>query len=73
MHGLRPEYQQQVNFVVLDYDLPEDLALARELGVARHPAFAVIPADGGPEQVANRIFGPQTEGALRSVLDGLSP
>jgi len=71
VHGLRPEYQERVNFVILDYDLAADLDLARTLGVARHPAFAVLPPGGGPDSVAQRLFGPQTEDVLRRVLDGL--
>ncbi|MEX2446703.1 MAG: hypothetical protein WD734_05120 [Dehalococcoidia bacterium] len=72
MHGLRYEYQDRVNFVVLDYDREEDLALARELQVARHPAYAVVEADGGPTSVVERRFGPQPEPALRSLLESLA-
>lgn len=79
MHGLRVQYQDRVNFVILDYDLPEDVALARALGVARHPAYALIgPADGqggeqgdGPAEVQRRIFGPQTVPALTALIEEL--
>ncbi|MSP22834.1 MAG: hypothetical protein EXR66_07470 [Dehalococcoidia bacterium] len=56
-----------MNFVVLDYDLPADIALSRQLGVHAHPAFAVIDADG--KQVVERFFGPQQEQDLRARLD----
>jgi hypothetical protein len=61
-----------VNFVILDYDREADLALARQLGVARHPAYAVVAADGGPSAVQRRIFGPQTEPALTALLAELA-
>lgn len=65
--GLRPQYQDRVNFVILDYDLPADTALAKQLGVHAHPAFAVIDADG--KLVVERFFGPQQEKQLRERLD----
>lgn len=68
MHGLRPEYQERVNFVILDYDRDEDLALARRLGVAFHPAYALV-APGADGQVTERLVGPQQEPRLRRLLD----
>ena len=69
MHGLRNEYQDRVNFVILDYDDPADLALASDLGVARHPAYGLVAPDSN--EVVSRIFGPQPEPALRNLLDDL--
>ena len=71
MNGLRTQYQDRLNFVILDYDLPADLALAKELGVARHPAYAVIPPDGGPSDVEQRLFGPQNRPALTALVEEL--
>lgn len=71
MHSLRPEYQDQVNFVILDHDIPEQREFAAEMGVARHPAFTVLPPDGGPDSATDRVFGPLNEKDLRGVLDGL--
>ena len=71
MHRLRPEYQDQVNFVILDYDIAEQREFAGEMGVARHPAFTVLPPDSGPETASDRKFGPLNETHLREVLDGL--
>lgn len=67
MHGLRAEYQDRVNFVILDYDLRDDTELARALGVRAHPAFAVVAADS--DEVVERLFGPLTEETLRQVLE----
>jgi len=69
VHGLRPEYQERVNFVILDYDREEDLGLARRLGVAYHPAYALVAAGGEGAEVAQRLLGPQTEQRLRRLLD----
>ena len=69
VHGLRAEYQDRVNFVILDYDIGGDLALARGLGVARHPAYGLVAPDS--DEVTARFFGPQPEDALRGALDGL--
>ncbi len=69
VHGLRPEYQDRVNFVVLDYDLDEDFELATRLKAARHPAYAIVAPDSAA--VAEVKFGPLTEAALREVLDGI--
>ena len=69
VHGLRAEYQDRVNFVILDYDIGDDLALARDLGVARHPAYGLVAPDS--DEVTARLFGPQAEDALRGALDGL--
>ncbi len=67
VHGLRFEYQGRVNFVILDYDDPEDLALAKDLGVAQHPAYGLIAPDS--DEVVDRIFGPQPNDSLRNILD----
>lgn len=67
MHGLRPEYQERINFVVLDYDRAEDAALAERLGVLAHPAFAVVRPDS--DEVTQRLYGPLAEANLRAVLD----
>ena len=69
MHGLRPEYQDRVNFVILDYEVREELALAQAMGAGAHPAFVVLPPDGGPDSVAARAFGPLHEAGLRKLLD----
>ncbi len=69
MHGLRPEYQDRINFVILDYDVREELEFAREMGIANHPAYGVIPPDSRPERIARRVFGAQSDTRLRELLD----
>lgn len=67
MSGLRPQYQDRINFVVLDYDMEADAALAKLLGVHAHPAFAVIEPNS--DRVVEKFFGPQDEKQLRARLD----
>ena len=42
MNGLRIEFQDQVNFVILDWDIPEDHAFGTGLGMTNHPNFLSI-------------------------------
>ena len=65
-HDLRHEYQDQVNLVVLDYDLDADAELANSLGVHAHPAWAVIAPNS--DEVVERRFGPLNEEHLRELL-----
>ena len=69
MHGLRPQYQDRINFVYLDYDIADEFDLAQEMGIAAHPAFGVIPPDSAPGAIEHRAFGPLNEAALRELLD----
>ncbi len=69
MHGLRPEYQDRINFVILDYDVDEDLDLAREMEIPAHPAFTVVPPDSHPTAHIVHLFGPLTETRLRELID----
>ena len=67
MHGLRVEYQDRLNFVVLDFDRDEDFNLAKMLGIDKHPAYALIMSDS--DEVVARIFGPQSVEVLQDILD----
>ena len=69
MHGLREEYQDRANFVVLDVDDPEDGTLARLLGYTGTPAYLLIAPDSA--EVVARVFGAQREPRLRGILDAL--
>ncbi len=68
MNGLRNEYQDRVNFVILDFDRGNELDLAKSLGVGRHPAYAVVPPDSPPDDALLRQFGPLNDRALRTLL-----
>jgi len=66
-HPLRPEFQDRVNFVILDFDLDEDRALASKLGVRVHPGWAAVAPD--TDEVIGLKFGPLNEAALRAWLN----
>ena len=68
MHGLRAEYQDRVNFVILDFDIGAEKELAKKLGVGSHPSFALVAPDS--DEALTKSFGPQREQTLRELLDG---
>ena len=68
MHGLRNEYQDRVNFVILDFDRDDERDLASAMGVGRHPAYAVVPPASPPGDALLQRFGPLTEDHLRALL-----
>ena len=65
MHGLREQYQDSINFVILDWDIREENDLAEELGVRRHPAIGFLSPEG---EVVRRLFGPQQEAVLTEAI-----
>ena len=69
MHGLRSEYQNRVNFVILDYENLGERDFAGKMRVARHPAYAVVPPSSAPAEAVLQRFGAQPAGALRTFLD----
>ncbi len=66
MYGLREQYQDRINFVILDWDIKAENDLAEDLGVRQHPAIGFIAPDG---EVLRRVFGPQQESILASLID----
>ncbi|MDP6605610.1 MAG: hypothetical protein QF664_05060 [Dehalococcoidia bacterium] len=71
MNRYRLEYQDRINFVILDFDVDEEVALAHQMGIAAHPVFGVVPPDGGPEDVAQRSFGPLNTPSLGEFLESM--
>ena len=70
MHGLRAEYQERINFVILDVDDREDGRLARLLGYRGTPAYLLIAPDSA--EVLARVYGVQHGRDLRNILDSLA-
>lgn len=66
---IRYQYQDRLNFVVLDFDLEADHALAQRLGIAAHPAYGVVLA--GQSEPAKKWFGPTTEKELRERIQAV--
>lgn len=69
MYGLRPEYQDRINFVILDVDQPGQLDMARRMGAIGQPFFAIVPPGEGPDEATLLRFGPLPEDRLRELLD----
>jgi thioredoxin-like negative regulator of GroEL len=66
VHGLREQYQDSINFVILDWDVREENDLAEDLGVRRHPAIGFVSPEG---EVVRRMFGPQQEAVLAEAIE----
>jgi len=69
VNGLRSEYQDRVNFVILDYDERDERDFAGKMKAAQHPAYAVVPPNSPPSDAVLQRFGPQPEPQLRELLE----
>ena len=69
MNGLRIEFQDRVNFVILDWDIPEDHAFGTGLGMTNHPNFLSI-APNSNEVVRGLYLSPKS-GELREMVEEL--
>ena len=70
MNGLRHEYQDRINFVVLDFDRQDDRALARRLGIDDHPAYAIV--EPGSDRGRERRYGPMPDVIMRAWVRTLA-
>jgi hypothetical protein len=70
VNGLRLEYQDRVNFVVLDFDRVADRVLARRLGIDDHPAYAIVEPNS--DRVDERRFGPMPDVIMRAWVHTLA-
>ena len=69
MNGLRLEFQDRVNFVMLDWDIPEDKALGRRLGLTYHPNFAAVAPNS--DEVVDGIYLAPRGNQLRVLIENL--
>ena len=69
MNGLRLEFQDRVNFVMLDLDLGADRVLARSIGLAGHPNFGAL-APNSNEVVQGLYTAPRGD-ELRDMIEAL--
>ena len=69
MNGLRLEFQDRVNFVVLDLDDRDDRALARTLGLAGHPNFGTFAANSN--EVVDGLYAAPRGDELREMIEAL--
>ena len=66
MNGLRLEFQDRVNFVILDWDIPEENRYGKSLGMTYHPNFLSI-APNSDEVVRGLYLSPKS-GELEEMV-----
>ena len=69
MNRLRIEFQDQVNFVILDWDIREEKAFGMGLGFDYHPNFATIAPNS--DDVVDTLFAAPRSGELRTMIEAL--
>ena len=69
MNGLRLEFQDRVNFVILDLDLGADRVLARSIGLAGHPNFGALAPNSN--EVVQGLYSAPRSGELRAMIEAL--
>ena len=69
MNGLRLEFQDRVNFVILDWDISADHQLGRDLGFTYHPNFAAIAPNSN--EVVQGLYAAPRSGELRAMIEAL--
>lgn len=69
MNRLRLEFQDRVNFVILDWAIAADRRLAMDLGFNYHPRFATLKPNSDDE-VDSLHAAPRT-GELRRMIEEL--
>ena len=70
MNGLRIEYQDRVNFVILDWDKRStDRAFAGTLGLTTHPSFGAVTANS--DDVVRALHLEPRRDELREMVEEL--
>ena len=69
MNGLRLEYQDRVNFVILDWTIRADKDLARALNLTYHPNYASIKPNSN--EVVEGLYLEPRAGQLRTMIENL--
>ena len=69
MNGLRIEFQDRVNFVILDWGSSEDHWYGMSLGFESHPNFATIAPNS--DEVVEYLFLAPRSGELEGMIERL--
>ena len=69
MNGLRLEFQDRVNFVILDWTIRADKDFARTLELTYHPNYAAIAPNSN--EVVNKLLLEARRGELREMIEAL--
>ena len=67
MNRLRLEFQDRVNFVILDWDIPEEKQFGMSLGFSYHPNFATIAPNSN--EVVQPLYAAPRSGELREMIE----
>lgn len=67
MNRLRLEFQDRVNFVILDWDIPAEKALGFDLGFDYHPNFATLEPNS--DEVVGKLFAAPRGDELRNMIE----
>lgn len=69
MNRLRLEFQDRVNFVLLDVQKDDDADLARRLRLLGHPRFGTVRPNS--DDVVERLLGAPRSGELRAMIENI--
>ena len=69
MNGLRIEFQDRVNFVILDWDTPDEHAFGTGLGMTYHPNFLSIAPNS--DEVVRGLYASPRGGELEEMVEEL--
>ena len=67
MNRLRLEFQDRVNFVILDWDIPAEKSVGFGLGFDYHPNFATLKPNSN--EVVGKLFAAPRSGELRKMIE----
>lgn len=70
VHGLEAEYAEQINFIYLDIDDPENGEFLRELGFRYQPHFLLLDGQG---EILQQWLGPVSEEQFREAFSSAIP
>ena len=69
MNRLRLEFQDRVNFVILDWDISAQKDLGIDLGFDYHPNFATLEPNS--DEPVERLFAAPRGDELRTMIEEL--
>jgi thioredoxin-like negative regulator of GroEL len=67
--GLEAEYGEEVNFVRLNVELPDNERIQQSYGLRGHPSVAILDVNG---EMVQGVFGAETAVNLRPFLDNIT-
>ena len=68
VNGLESKYGQQIDFIYIDREAPENQAIVKQYGIRSQPIFILLNAHG---EITKRFDGPIPEEVLENALTSL--